>query len=159
MTILSTLRRLPHILSIRKIASAACASVFKESELISILDDCLQDSPNIQALRKEQQLCLVNLASGKDVFAILPTGFRKSLISQLLPRLATSGCYEVKNVFDRGCLSIGLSDAGPSVAAKTAWILCGCNWTRRRNYTRKMGAARKGKCDGSVSVAARKCIF
>ena len=33
------------------------------------------------------------------------------------------------NVFDHGCLSLGLSDAGPSGAAKTAWILCGSNWT------------------------------
>ena len=46
------------------------------------------DFPNILALRKEQQLCLVNLARGKDIFAILPTGFGKSLIFQLFPRLA-----------------------------------------------------------------------
>ena len=51
------------------------------------LGDCLQDFPNIQALRKEQQLCLVNLACGKDIFALLPTGFGKSLIFQLFPRL------------------------------------------------------------------------
>ena len=69
-------------------ASTACASDFKESKLISILADCLQDFPNIQALRKEQQLCLVTLARGKDVFAILPTGFGRSLIFQLLPQLA-----------------------------------------------------------------------
>ena len=68
--------------------STACASDFKESKLISISADCLQDFPNIQALRKEQQLCLVTLARGKDVFAILPTGFGKSLIFQLLPQLA-----------------------------------------------------------------------
>ena len=53
-----------------------------------MLDDCLQDFPNIQALGKEQQLCLVNLARGKDIFAILLTGFGKSLIFQLFPRLA-----------------------------------------------------------------------
>ena len=63
-------------------------SDFEESELISILDDCLQDFPNIQALRKEQQLCIVNLALGKDIFAILPTSFGKSLIFQLFPRPA-----------------------------------------------------------------------
>ena len=60
-------------------------SDFKESELISMLDDCLQKFPNIQALRKEQQLCLVNLAHGKDIFAILSTSFEKSLIFQLFP--------------------------------------------------------------------------
>ena len=52
------------------------------------MDDCLQDFLNIQALRQEQQLCLENLARGKDAFAILPNGFGKSLISQLFPRLA-----------------------------------------------------------------------
>ena len=51
------------------------------------MDDCLQDFRNIQALRKEQQLCLVNLAHGKVVFAILPIGFGKILIFQLFPRL------------------------------------------------------------------------
>ena len=65
----------------------ACASNFEESELISILDDCLQDFPNVQALRKKQQLCIVNVARGKDIFAILLTSFGKSLIFQLFPRL------------------------------------------------------------------------
>ena len=32
------------------------------AELCFILDDCLQDFPDIQALRKEQEFCLVNLA-------------------------------------------------------------------------------------------------
>ena len=41
------------------------------------LDDCLQDFPDIQTLMKEQEICLVNLARGKDVFAILPTKFPK----------------------------------------------------------------------------------
>ena len=68
--------------------SVACARDLEEAELTSILDNCLQDFPNIRALRKEQQICLVNLARGKDVFAILPTGFGKSLIFQLFPRLA-----------------------------------------------------------------------
>ena len=78
-------------------ASAACARDFEESELISILDDCLQDFPNIQTLRKEQQLCRVNLARGKDVFAILPTGFGESLIFQLFPRLAKAAMKSVRS--------------------------------------------------------------
>ena len=108
-------------------------SDFEESELISFLDDCLQDFPNIQALRKEQKLCLVNLACGKDVFAILPTGFGKSLIFQLSPRLAKAAMKsEMCLIVVRLSPGAGLSDAGPSGAAKTAWILCGSNWTRQR---------------------------
>ena len=54
---------------------------------------------------------------------------RLSLIFQLFPRLAKAAIKSEMNVFDHGCLSLGLSDAGPSGAAKTAWILCGSNWT------------------------------
>ena len=39
------------------------------------LNKCLQDFLHIGGLTKEQKTCLVNLAHGKDVFAILPTGF------------------------------------------------------------------------------------
>ena len=41
----------------------------------SALNECLRDFLHIGALRKEQKSCLVNLARGKDVFVILPTGF------------------------------------------------------------------------------------
>ena len=51
---------------------------------------CFRDLPNVRALRKQQETCLVNLASGKDVFAILSTGFGKRLIFQLFPRLLNS---------------------------------------------------------------------
>ena len=43
--------------------------------IISVLNECLRDFPHIGALRKEQKTCLVNLARGKNVFGILPTGF------------------------------------------------------------------------------------
>ena len=51
------------------------------------LKECLGDFAFIKELWKEQT-CLVNLALEKHVFAILPTGFGKSLIFQLFPRLA-----------------------------------------------------------------------
>ena len=46
-----------------------------ESTITSVLNECLRDFPHIGALRKEQKTCLVNVAGGKDVFVILPTGF------------------------------------------------------------------------------------
>ena len=62
--------------------------------MISILDDCLHEFPNIHALRKEQQLHLVNLDRGKGILAILPTGFGKNLIFQLFPRLAKAAAMK-----------------------------------------------------------------
>ena len=53
-----------------------------------MFDRLSPDLPNIRALRKQQETCLVNLqlAGGKDVFVILvPPGFGKRLIFQLFP--------------------------------------------------------------------------
>ena len=41
--------------------------------MTSVLSKCLQDFPHMGTLRNEQKTYLVNLATGKDVFAILPT--------------------------------------------------------------------------------------
>lgn len=43
---------------------------------------------NIQKLKSEQEQCLLNFICGKDVVALLPTGFGKSLIFQLAPLVA-----------------------------------------------------------------------
>ena len=45
-------------------------------------------------LRKEQALCQKNLARGKDIFAILLTGFGKSLIFQLFSQLAKAAAMK-----------------------------------------------------------------
>lgn len=68
-------------------ASAVRARDLEEAELSSILDECIRDFLNIEALRKKKKKRLVNLARGKDIFAILPTGLRKSLIFQLWQKL------------------------------------------------------------------------
>ena len=52
------------------------------------LSDSLKDFPHIPCLKEEQKRCLRSVADKKDVFGILPTGFGKSLIFQLLPRLS-----------------------------------------------------------------------
>ena len=78
-------------------ASVSHARGFDETEFNSILENCLRDFPQVKVLRKEQKACLLNLARGKDVFAILPTGFGKSLIFQLFPRVSSALCSsEVK---------------------------------------------------------------
>ena len=53
----------------------------------SVRDNTLTDFYHVKCLREEQKDCKKNLVHGKDVFAILPTSFGKSLISQLFPRV------------------------------------------------------------------------
>ena len=47
------------------------------------LQECLSRFPKIDTLKAEQSEALEALISGRDVIAILPTGFGKSLIFQL----------------------------------------------------------------------------
>jgi len=51
------------------------------------LSNSLPHFLHISGLKHEQKLCLETVAQKRDVFGILPTGFGKSLIFQLLPRL------------------------------------------------------------------------
>ena len=44
----------------------------------------------VECLREEQKDCMRNMVNGKGVPAILPTGFGKSLIFQLFPRVMSS---------------------------------------------------------------------
>jgi ATP-dependent DNA helicase RecQ len=45
---------------------------------------CLNDF-KVKHLKKEQRECLEKVLNNKDVLAVLPTGYGKSLIYQLLP--------------------------------------------------------------------------
>ncbi len=45
----------------------------------------VENIPSIWQLKPEQEECLVHILNGGDVVALLPTGFGKSLIYQLLP--------------------------------------------------------------------------
>ena len=66
-------------MSLRKLACGVHAREIEESTITSVLNECLRDFPHIGMLRKEQKTCIVNLGNifsrGKDVYAILPTGF------------------------------------------------------------------------------------
>lgn len=63
------------------------------------LGDSLQDFPRIPWLKEEQKRCLQSMADKKDVFGILPTGFGKSLIFQLLQRLSRE-LWKLKRTMD-----------------------------------------------------------
>ncbi|XP_066282740.1 uncharacterized protein [Branchiostoma lanceolatum] len=52
-----------------------------DSAITSVLDDI----DGISSLKSEQRDALNNFVRGKDVFGVLPTGFGKSLIYQLVP--------------------------------------------------------------------------
>ena len=66
-------------MTIRKTVNAKRARDIDESTLSTAPEDCLRNFPNLKEIRKEQKTCLLNLARRKDVFAILTTGFGKSL--------------------------------------------------------------------------------
>ena len=51
------------------------------------INTALSDFPNVEAKREEQRNCLKQVVGRIDVFAISPTGFGKSLIFQLCPRI------------------------------------------------------------------------
>ena len=66
---------------------SACNAQFTGVEFKAALSNSLQHFLRISGLKHEQKLCLETVAQKRDVFGILPTGFEKSLIFQLLPRL------------------------------------------------------------------------
>ena len=54
------------------------------------LQACLEKIPNVTSLKPEQTQAVEALLAGKDVLAILPTGFGKSLIYQVFSMAQTS---------------------------------------------------------------------
>lgn len=67
--------------------ASACNVQFTDVEFEAALSNSLQHFHHISGLKHEQKLCLETVAQKRDVFGILPTGFGKSLIFQLLPCL------------------------------------------------------------------------
>ena len=67
--------------------ASACNAKFTDVEFEAALSNSLQHFLHISDLKREQKLCLETLAQKRDLFGILPIGFGKSLIFQLLPHL------------------------------------------------------------------------
>jgi superfamily II DNA helicase RecQ len=56
----------------------------------------LQSFPNIKELKAVQEDAIISFVRRRDVFGVLPTGYRKSLIFQLIPGICR---YLNKTVF------------------------------------------------------------
>ena len=56
----------------------------------SVIKNMFKDFSHVECCREEQKDCINNMVNGKDVFAILPTGFGNSFIFQLFPRIMSS---------------------------------------------------------------------
>ena len=52
----------------------------------SVINNTLKNFPQVECLREEQKNC-IKIQSIKDLFAVLPTGFGKSLLLKLFPRV------------------------------------------------------------------------
>ena len=88
------------------------------------MESCVKDFLNVKALRMEQRACLINLASGKEVFAILPISFRKGWFSNCFfirkcSTLNRSRKFDVKH--NRG-FSISFRDERRSKTTEKIWI-------------------------------------
>ena len=70
----------------------ACNAQFTDDEFDAALSSSLQHFCHIPGLKREQKLCLETVVQKRDVFGILPTGFGKSLIFQLLLHLLKDLC-------------------------------------------------------------------
>ena len=75
-------------------------SVVKESSSDIFVN--LSDQVAGLALKEGQKLAVEALLSGKDVMAVLPTGFGKSIIYQSIVLNSEKLCH---HGFDRGCCS------------------------------------------------------
>ena len=108
-----------------------------------ILDNCLKDFPNIDAVIWAKS-GLLNLTRRKDVFAMLPTGFGKSIIFQLFPCVAT--CPYIwkafvilkRNVIKNCCFAFVFDHERSSRTVKTTRVL-GCNQRNRKRIGRERG--------------------
>ena len=67
--------------------ASACNAQFTGVEFEAALSNSSQHFLHISGLKHEQKLCLETVAQKGHVCEIVPTGFGKSLIFQLLPRL------------------------------------------------------------------------
>ena len=65
----------------------ACNTQFTDDEFEAALSNSLQHFRRISGSKREQKLCLETVTQKRDVFGILSTGFGKSQVFQLLPRL------------------------------------------------------------------------
>ena len=62
--------------------------------MADVIEACLESFTNVKYLKPEQKLAVKCLLDGKDVLAILSTGFGKSLIYQLyILAKIKSGCH------------------------------------------------------------------
>ena len=93
------------------------------------IECALESFPDIDCLKDEQKNCIATLLQKKDVLGLLPTGFGKSLIFQLYPRIfelvkGKKDCHviivsalkaiteeQVQELNDKGISSVAVGDS------------------------------------------------
>ena len=60
-------------------------------EITEMIRNAAKKFPNVKSVRKEQEIAINAIAfQQRDTVALLPTGYRKSLVYQLLPEIHKS---------------------------------------------------------------------
>ena len=72
---------------------ATMESVFDEASFlniaIAIAESLQSNSPDINCLKPQQVAAITNFLLRRDVFGVLPTGYRKSLIFQIIANICS----------------------------------------------------------------------
>ena len=110
-------------------------STSRHAEFELATNTALSDFPNVEAKREEQRNCLKHVVGRIDVFAISPTGFGKSLIFQLFPRIKRALewrqdrilIFDLRNfdLFARKIINVWRCNTSLDWQVKTTYSWCG----------------------------------
>ena len=98
--------------------------------------EVITEIDSITAIKPEQEFALVEFLGGKDVLAVLPTGFGKSLIHQLALLVRKKVFPGINPIFIVVWPLIELMNDQIKEAAKQESLLCGLVFTEIWTYNR-----------------------
>ena len=105
----------------RKMASTVNCKVLRSDSAFEEALKCRSEFNLSRALKSQQKEVICTLVYGKDLLAVLPTGFRKSLIFRVLVRMkeimpgkssSEVVVFPLQSIFYDHCYTVSLEYAG-----------------------------------------------